>query len=99
MASDLVYARSSGEPVCQLEPDSFLTYVTELDSGEILTEYISADGKRYGLLLSADCEILAQLPDLCDVFADGTLYFDDGRGTLRQSAVYSLEELLTLAEE
>ena len=94
-----VYARSSGEPVCQLEPDSFLTYVTELDSGEILTEYISADGKRYGLLLSADCEILAQLPDLCDVFADGTLYFDDGRGTLRQSAVYSLEELLTLAEE
>lgn len=94
-----VYARSSGELVCQLEPDSFLTYVTELDSGEILTEYISTEGERYGLLLSADCEVLALLPDLCDVFADGTLYFDDGRGTVRQSAVYSVDELLSLAEE
>ena len=32
----------------------------------ILTEYVRADGERYGLLLDQNLEILADLPDLCD---------------------------------
>ena len=31
--------------------------------------------------------------------ADGTLVFDDMRGNLRQSRVYSLQELLALAQQ
>lgn len=92
-----VYDRTDGELVCLLETDGYLTYVTELDGG-IMTEYLSADGKRYALLLNDSCETLAMLPDLCDISADGTLYFDDGRGTVRRSRLYSRDELLALSE-
>lgn len=91
------YDRETGALVRELEPDAFLTYVTQV--GEyIVTEYVSAQGERYGVLLNADCEPLARLPNLCDITADGTLVFDDMMGTLRQSRVYSLQELIALAE-
>ncbi len=93
-----VYDRETGELVRALEPDSYLTYVTQLD-GYVVTEYVTADGARYGLLLDGDGETLAELPQLCDVLDDGTLVFDDGCGTLRKSRVYSLEELKDLARE
>ena len=92
-----VYDRESGELVCTLEPDAYLTYVTQVGD-KIITEYISAQGQRYGLLLDENCETLADLPELCDVLADGTLVFDDMRGNLRQSRIYSMQELLALAD-
>lgn len=91
------YDRESGALVRELEPDAFLTYVTQVGT-DVVTEYISAQGDRYGLLLNHDCETLADLPDLCDVTADGRLIFDDMRGNLRQSRIYSLQELLALGE-
>lgn len=92
-----VYDRESGKLVCTLEPDAYLTYVTQVGD-KIITEYISAQGQRYGLLLDENCETLADLPGLCDVLPDGTLVFDDMRGNLRQSRIYSMQELLALAE-
>ncbi len=92
-----VYDRESGELVCTLEPDAYLTYVTQVGD-KIITEYISAQGQRYGLLLDENCETLADLPELCDVLADGTLVFDDMRGNLRQSRIYSMQELLALVD-
>lgn len=92
------YDRENGELIRELEKDDYLAYVTQLD-GSILTEYVTAQGERYGLLLNEDCEILAKLPDLCDVTSDGRLVFDDLRGSLRQSRIYSLQELLALAEK
>ena len=50
------------------------------------------------LLVLQDLETLAYLPDLCDM-VDGTLIFDEKNGELRSSPIYSLEELLTLAEK
>lgn len=91
------YDRETGALVRELEPDAFLTYVTQVGK-YIVTEYVSAQGERYGVLLNADCEPLARLPNLCDITADGTLVFDDMMGTLRQSRVYSLQELTALAE-
>ena len=42
-----VYDKQSGKFVKELEKDDFLAYVTEV--GEyILTEYVRADGERYG---------------------------------------------------
>lgn len=92
------YDRETGELVRELEKEDYLTYVTQ--TGEyVVTEYVTAQGGRYGLLLDGDCETLAALPGLCDIPEEGTLVFDDMRGTLRASPVYSLQELTALAEK
>lgn len=92
-----VYDLKSDKPVAKLEEDSYLTYVTQLD-GYILTEYVSAAGERYGLLLDGDLQTLAFLPGICDVTEDGFV-FDDGAGSLRKCGRYSLQELVDVAEE
>lgn len=91
-----VFDRESGEKIGELEKDAYLTYVTQVGQF-VITEYISADGKRYGLLLNEDCETLARLPNLCDI-VDGELIFDYPSGDLRRSRIYSLQELCALAE-
>ena len=90
------YDLKTGRKVKELETESYLTYVTQLD-GYIITEYIRAEGGRYGLLLDEKLETLAYLPGLCDV-ADGKLVFDYGYGDLRQCHIYSLQELMELGE-
>ncbi len=91
-----VYDITSGKQAGTLEKDSYLTYVTQ--TGEyIITEYINTEGTRYGLLLDNDTQTLAYLPGLCDVW-EGMLVFDDGAGSLRQSCIYSLEELCRMGE-
>lgn len=92
-----VYERSSGELIKELESDDYLTYVTQVDD-YIITEYVTAQGERYGLLLNSSCEILAELPNLCDILPDSTLVFDDMRGNLRSSRIYSIQELLAFAK-
>ena len=90
------YDRKTGRKAATLEPDSYLTYVTEV-SGYIITEYISVAGERYGVLLNERLEKLAVLPGLCDV--DGEwLIFDYAEGELRQCRIYSLEELVEMGE-
>lgn len=94
----MAYDRETGELVAELEPDAYLAYVTQI--GEyVITEYITAEGERYGLLINDRCEALARLPDLCDIMEDGRLIFDDTLGNLRQSRVYSLQELTALAKQ
>lgn len=91
-----VYDRETNRLVAELEKDAYLTYVTSM--GEyIITEYISADGKRYGLLLDDKLQTVAYLPGLCDVTGE-MLVFDDKSGNLRQSRLYSLQELKALGE-
>lgn len=79
-----------------LEEDGYLTYVTQLGEN-LITEYISAAGERYGLLLDSDFQVLAYLPKLCDV-AQGKLIFDYESGDLRQCRLYSFGELVALGE-
>lgn len=93
----MAYDLKTGNMVCELEADAYLTYVTQVGS-YVITEYISAQGERYGLLLDGHCEVLADLPDLCDILADGTLVFDDMRGNLRQGRIYSIQELIALGK-
>lgn len=90
-----VVDRASGETIRELESEDFLTYVTEVEGG-VITEYVTAQGMRYGLLLNEQWETVADLPGLCDVLPDGTLIFDDMRGNLRQSRIYSIQELIAL---
>jgi predicted Ser/Thr protein kinase len=83
--------------IMDLELDAYLTYVTQLDN-YIITEYVSYGGERYGYLLNENLEKLAYLPNLCDVTADGMLIFDDKSGNLRQSRLYSIQDLIELGE-
>lgn len=92
-----VYDRTTGEKLGTLESQDYLTYVTQV--GEyVVTEYMTAAGARYGMLLNEKGGILADLPDLCDVLPDGRLLFDDMRGGLRISRIFSIEELQALAK-
>ncbi len=91
-----VYDSKTGQFIGFLEKDSYLTYVTQ--TGDYLvTEYVSAAGERYGLLLDRDLQTLAYLPHLCDI-TDRYLVFDYDSGNLRQCPLYSMEELIGLGE-
>ncbi len=92
----IVYDLDSGRKLAVLEAEGYLTYVTELE-GNLITEYIDTEGKRYGVLLNKKFEPIAYLPGLCDVTED-MLVFDDGAGNLRGSHLYSLKELVSLGE-
>ena len=89
-----IYDKDTGEKLGELQERDYLTYVTQVGD-YIILEYISVDGGRYGLLCNGRCEPVAILPQLCDVFED-RLIFDDGRGNLRETSIFSLQELREL---
>lgn len=93
----VVYDKETGKALYTLAHDDYLTYVTQVGD-QLLTEYITAQGTRYGLLLDSGGSVIADIPDLCDILPDGTLVFDDMGGSLRQSRIYSTQELLALAK-
>lgn len=92
-----VYDLESGALLGTLESSDYLTYVTQVGDF-VITEYVTAQGLRYGLLLDDCRNTLARLPNLSDVLEDGTLVFDDQYGNLRQSRIYSIAELMALAK-
>lgn len=96
-AAPKVYDTRSGDFVAELEKDAYLTYVTQVGN-YIITEYVSAQGERYGLLLDEKLQKLAYLPGLCDVADENTLIFDYESGNLRQCRLYSIQELIALGE-
>lgn len=93
-----VYDRESGKLLWTLESDAYLTYVTQVGDF-VITEYVTAQGERYGLLLDEHGEVLADIPNLSDILPDGTLMFDDMRGNLRMAHIYSIQELFALAKQ
>lgn len=93
----IAYDRKTGKRIRELEKDAYLTYVTQVGR-YVITEYVTAEGERYGLLLNERCETLAVLPFLTDIIGE-TLVFDYPTGNLRQSRIYDLHELIELAEQ
>lgn len=79
-----------------IDISDYLTYVTEIGE-QILLEFYSTDGARYGLLCDGNLEIIARLPNLTD-YKDGYFYFDEGKGSIKREQMYSLEELLLMGE-
>ncbi len=90
-----VYSQKTEQLVTQLEEDANLTYVTQLD-GCIMMEYVSTKLERYGILLDENLKELAELPGLCDVYKD-TVVFDYQDGTIRSCSLYSLDDLISIA--
>lgn len=93
----VAYNKKSGKLVKELEKDAYLTYVTQIRE-YIVTEYITVEGFRYGLLLNDKCEKIAYLPYLCDIVGN-ELIFDYPTGNLRKSHIYHIKELIELARE
>ncbi len=90
------YNRKTGKLVRQLEEDAYLTYVTQ--AGEnIVVQYVTADGYCFGQLLNENCEILADLPYLCDIVGE-TLIFDYPTGNMRKVRIYNINELIDMAQ-
>lgn len=92
-----VYDRDSGNLLRELNSDAYLTYVTQIDN-LLLTEYVAADGRRWGLLLDENLEEIAYMPGLCD-YLDGEFIFDYYSGYLRTAKLYTLDELLQMAQD
>ncbi|MCM1167894.1 MAG: hypothetical protein NC401_18065, partial [Ruminococcus sp.] len=92
-----VYDISSGKLLAELSEDAYLTYVTQQDE-YIIAQYIKTNGEFYGVLMNEKCETLARLPYLCDVW-NGELYFDYPTGNLRKSRIFTLNELIELAQD
>lgn len=88
-------SRDSGKNIKELTEDAYLTYVTQVREHLIL-QFITTDGKKYGLLLDSDGETIAEFPDLCDVL-DDTVFFDYPTGNVRQTHIYNIEELVETA--
>lgn len=89
------YDKDTGRLVRELEQDAYLTYVTQ--AGEyIVVQYVTAEGDCYGQLLNGKCEVLAELPGLCDVIGE-RLIFDYPTGDLRETRIYKLEDLREVA--
>ena len=87
----------TGELVRELEQDAYLTYVTQI--GEyVVTEYVSAYGDRYALLLDGrTCETLAYIPNLCDVIGDRLIVDIRASGSIRETRLYHPNELISMA--
>lgn len=92
----IVYDKVSGEKIAELNSEDYLTYITEIDN-YIVAQYISADGKFYGVLMNKSCEPVAQIPYLCDV-SGNSLVYDFPSGNIKISPIYKLEELKIKAE-
>lgn len=91
-----VYSAKTGKLLSQLKEDAYCTYATEMD-GQLIVQYVTADGYRYGQLLDSDLELIANLPYLCDIL-DNKLLFDYPSGAVCISPVYPFDQLLELAE-
>jgi serine/threonine protein kinase len=91
------YNLLTGELVRELEQVAFLTYVTEVGQ-YVITEYITADGHRFGLLVDGQtAETLAYIPNLSDIIGDRLIINDRHTSTLRETRLHSMSELIDMA--
>ena len=86
-----VYHAKSGKHLCDLEENASLLYAEETGSYLVL-QYLTADLNYYGVLLNANLERIADLPNLCDII-DGQLVFDDPAGYISICPIYDINTL------
>lgn len=92
-----VYDIETGQKICELNEEGYLTYITE--TGDyIIAQYVTVDDYFYGVLMNNRCEVVAYLPYLSDVIY-GELYFDYPSGKIRKSQIYSIDEEIKMAQE
>jgi hypothetical protein len=82
-----------------LEHDAHLTYVRQAGRYIIAEFLISTvtESIRYAVLLDSDFNEIAHLPWFTDALGS-RLLFDHRLGTVREGYIYTLEELISIAE-
>lgn len=95
--SPTAYNAKTGKYVATLSDEDYLTYVTWLDP-YLIVQFVTAEGDRYGKLMDKNGNVLAILPDLCDVM-DGNLIFDYPTGDVRESRIFYIDELIAMAKK
>ncbi|MBQ9617998.1 MAG: hypothetical protein IJR48_06485, partial [Oscillibacter sp.] len=79
---------------------TYLRYATQVDDYLIL-QYAALNKTEVlqkSVILDGNLEEVAELSNLSDILPDGTLVFDDTFGNLRQSRIYSIQELMDRAK-
>ena len=94
----VVYDRQRMKELRVLEQNANLRWAEQWKDLLILS-LVTANDERSGQILDKNLDVIADLPNLCDVLPDGTLVFDDSFGTLRRSRIYSIDELIAMAKE
>ena len=105
-----LYARVDGTHIATLALNGTVTYATQIGDRLVLEYFVQSDVHDFGALLLDPTDepaegpedglkrlsdvLVGEMPGLCDVFSDGTLYFDDGAGCIRKGRIYSYAELL-----
>ncbi|MDO4295479.1 MAG: WD40 repeat domain-containing serine/threonine protein kinase [bacterium] len=92
-----VYDRESERLLGYLDKDAYLTYVTQVEN-YLIVQYVTTDGYFYGQILDMHCEVLADLPYLSDVI-EKNLIFDYPTGNMRETRIYDIYELISMAQK
>ncbi len=95
-----VYYKGTDELFCELDSEDSLVYAMQ-EGDYIAAIYYSDDSLGnahcYGMLLNESCEVIAQLPYLCDL-RNSMLYFDYPTGNVRSSRIYNIDEIVRTAQ-
>ena len=92
----VIFDRTTGDNLGELDVDADVSFLSRTGDDLLIGCFVPEDGSRFALLLNKNFETLAELPDLCDLL-DGALFFDNGKGSIRKTPVYTLPELLDAA--
>lgn len=92
----VIYDAGSDRKLRDIESEGCLTGAVQTGDYVVL-QFSDQDNGTFGILLDTEGQILAELPGLCDV-AGKKLLFDYSGGEIRESSIYSVEELIKMAE-
>lgn len=92
-----VYDAETGKRIAELDKDAFFTYATQAGN-YVVVQFVTAEGYYYGKIINERCEVLAELPWLCDVIGE-RLIFDYPTGNMRETRIYDIGELVSIAQK
>ncbi|MCI8806090.1 MAG: protein kinase [Clostridiales bacterium] len=91
----IVYSLKDGSKINELEKDSYITYITQLED-YVMSEYITVNGEHYGILLDKNTyKPLAYMAGLADIY-NNQLIFDYNKGNLRKTNIYSINDIINI---
>ena len=92
-----IYDRMTGEDLGGYYEDGTLVSIDQTGSCILATYILPRSDDRLGILFNESFDSLAYIPDICDTL-DGELIVDCKDGRICTSRIYSLDELLELAQ-
>ena len=87
----------TGEDLGGYYEDGTLVSIDQMGSCILATYILPRSDDRLGILFNESFDSLAYIPDICDTL-DGELIVDCKDGRICTSRIYSLDELLELAQ-